>query len=142
MPGAPEVKDLRASAGVTGPRLSLRGRVLNRSSKPVDGALIEYWHTDAAGNYPPLRASTRARFNGSFRIRTVLPGHNDGDRARHIHFVLSHSDHPQLVTRIYFRGDENMEEAPWPELAITLEEALREGERQYFGNLQFVLSSP
>ena len=65
--------------------------------------------------------------------------HNRGYRARHIHFVISHPDHPLLVTRIYFLGDANLDEAPCPELAIVLEESRVEQSHVLLGNVQFVL---
>lgn len=138
-PGTPEARSLWRP-GDAGTPLHLFGLVFSTGGKPLEGALVELWHTDADGNYPPRRASLRARKNGSFAIRTVLPGHHLGYRARHIHFVVTHPDHRPLVTRIYFRGDPNMNEAPFPELAILLEEGSIEGETRLFGNVDFVLA--
>jgi protocatechuate 3,4-dioxygenase beta subunit len=137
-PGAPETRDLW-SPGMPGERLTLRGRVLDTAARAVQGALVEFWHTDAAGSYPPLRGSVRSGRDGGFVIRTVLPGHNQGYRARHVHFVITRDAAPPLVTRIYFRGDTNIDEAPWPELAITLEEANVDGQRRFLGSIEFVL---
>lgn len=138
-PGAPEVKSLWLP-GDPGKPLHLNGLVFNTRGQPIPGALVELWHTDADGNYPPLRAALRTRENGSFAIRTVLPGHHLGYRARHIHFVVTHPDHQPLVTRIYFMGDPNMDEALFPELAVLLEEGLIEGETRLFGQVDFVLA--
>ncbi len=137
-PGAPEVHSLW-QPGDPGRPLHLDGLVFASSGKPLVGALVEFWHTDADGNYPPLRAAIRTQANGSFAIRTVLPGHHLGYRARHIHFVVTHPDHQPLVTRIYFLGDPNMDEALFPELAILLEEGSIEGETRLFGSVRFVL---
>lgn len=125
--------------GQPGERLLLRGRVLNTSGVPIEEALVELWHTDAFGNYPPLRASLRTKKNGSFGISTVLPGHNGGYRARHIHFVVTHPAHQRLVTRIFFKGDENLAEAPYPELAVLLEEGRIDSQQVYFSDVEFVL---
>ena len=125
--------------GQPGERLLLRGRVINTSGVPVEEALVELWHTDAFGNYPPLRASLRTKKNGSFGISTVLPGHNGGYRARHIHFVVTHPVHQRLVTRIFFKGDENLAEAPYPELAVFLEEGRIDSQLVYFSDVEFVL---
>lgn len=138
LPGAPFVASLW-QPGQAGERLQLRGRVLSTSGVTLADALLELWHTDALGNYPPLRASRRTKKNGSFGISTVLPGHNGGYRARHIHFVVSHPTHQQLVTRIFFKGDENIEEAPYPELAVFLEEGLISGQPVLFADIEFVL---
>lgn len=137
-PGAPEARSLWRP-GDPGQPLRLRGTVLATGGEPLGGALVELWHTDAAGNYPPLRASVRTAGNGHFAIVTVLPGHNQGYRARHIHFVVSHPGHQTLVTRIYFKGDPNLDEAPWPELAILLEEGAVDGETVLYGTVEFVL---
>ena len=137
-PGAPFVKNLW-EPGQSGERLQLRGRVLNAVGAPVADAVVELWHTDALGDYPPLRASILTRQNGSFGITTVLPGHNQGYRARHIHFVITHPTHRQLITRIFFKGDENIEEAPFPELAVFLEEGYIDGQPVLYADVEFVL---
>lgn len=137
-PGAPFVTSLW-EPGQAGERLQLRGRVLNTTGLPIEDALLELWHTDALGNYPPLRASQRTRKNGSFAISTVLPGHNAGYRARHIHFVVTHPAHAQLITRIFFKGDKNIAEAPYPELAVFLEEGSIKGQPVLFADIEFVL---
>jgi len=138
-PGAPFVERLW-QPGQPGQRLHLRGRVMDTRGEPVAGALVELWHTDADGNYPPLRASLEADARGRFGIVTVLPGHNMGYRARHIHFVVSHDAYRQLVTRIYFKGDVNMDEAPYPELAVFVEESEVDGQLMLFAEVEFVLA--
>lgn len=137
-PGAPELKSLWQPDDPGRP-LNLSATVLSTSGEPIAGALVELWHTNSAGDYPPLRASRRTGENGRFAITTVLPGHNQGYRARHVHFVFSHPKHETLVTRIYFKGDPNIDEAPWPQFAIFLEESTFEGRDVLFGNVQFVL---
>lgn len=137
-PGAPETGSIW-QPGDPGKPLYLEGMVLSTRGTPVEAALVEIWHTDSEGSYPPLRAAIRTRANGRFAVRTVLPGHHLGYRARHIHFVVTHPDHQPLVTRIYFMGDRNIEEAPYPELAIVLEEASIDGETRLLGNVEFVL---
>lgn len=136
--GAPVAKSLW-QPGQPGQRLQLRGRVLNTRGEAVAGALIELWHTDAFGNYPPLRASLESGRGGAFGITTVLPGHHMGYRARHIHFVITHPDHRRLITRIFFEGDENIDEAPWPELAVFVEESEVGGAPALHADLEFVL---
>ncbi len=139
-PGAPPVASLW-QPGEPGQRLQLKGRVLDTAGAPVADALVELWHTDAAGNYPPLRASRRTDTRGGFGITTVLPGHHLGYRARHIHFAVTHPAHPQLITRIYFKGDVNMDEAPFPELAVFVEESELDGRSVLFADIQFVLAN-
>ena len=114
---------------------------MTTSGRPLAGTLVELWHTNAAGEYPPLRASRRTSGRGEFTIQTVLPGHNRGYRARHIHFLISHPQFDRLVTRIYFKGDENMDEAPWPELAIVPERGELNGHKAWFATVEFILGS-
>lgn len=137
-PGAPETTSLWQPTQAGTP-LVLHGTVLNTSGLPLADTLVELWHTNAAGDYPPLRASLHTGSDGSFRILTVLPGHNRGYRARHIHFVVTHPDYRRLVTRIYFKGDPNMSEAPFPQLAVVLEEAQVDGELRLYASPEFVL---
>ncbi|MEM7406606.1 MAG: hypothetical protein AAF458_15015 [Pseudomonadota bacterium] len=138
IPGAPNIQN-HWKPGSSEVPLGLRGRVLRTDGAPVASALVEYWHTNGAGDYPPLRGSVATRRDGSFVIRTVYPGHNQGYRARHIHFVISHPSQRQLITRIYFKNDSRFAEADWPELAILLEEARADGQFRLFGNVTFVL---
>lgn len=138
-PGAPELKSLW-QPGDPGTPLFLHGHVLGPDGAPIADALVELWHTNAAGEYPPLRTGLRTDSDGSFRLRTVLPGHNGGYRARHIHFVITHIGHERLVTRIYFKGDPNMEEAPYPQLAVVLEQAKVDNSIRLYASPQFVLA--
>ena len=137
-PGAPFARRLWQK-GQPGQSLQLRGRVLNTTGAPVAEALVELWHTDALGQYPPLRASLKTNAKGAFGIATLMPGHHMGYRARHIHFVISHPGHRRLVTRIFFKGDINIDEAPFPELAVFLEQSEIAGESRYFAEVEFVL---
>lgn len=139
-PGAPFVERLWQPGG-DGRRLRLAGRVLDTAGAPVADALVELWHTDAGGNYPPLRASRKTGARGAFGITTVLPGHHLGYRARHIHFVITHPAYRRLVTRIFFKGDVNLAEAPFPELAVFVEESERGGQSMLFAEVEFVLAA-
>ncbi|MDX1435002.1 MAG: hypothetical protein R3286_21345, partial [Gammaproteobacteria bacterium] len=147
-PGAPETADLWRE-GDRGERLALRGRVLDRDGRPVAGALVELWHADAAGgvNESRFRAAQRTTDVGRFGIRTVLPGHiemardNAVFRARHIHIRVTHPDHPELVSLIFFRGDERLEGTPYPELAISLERARLETGEVLVGGVEIVLGA-
>ena len=73
------------------------------NDKPVAGAKIEIWHTDASGNYHPagngpitgykpedvaLRGFVTTDATGAYTFNTVYPGEYTG-RTRHIHFKIS-----------------------------------------------------
>ena len=127
-PEAPNTGDLWRE-GDQGERLSLQGRVMDRRGQPVADALVELWHADAVGSVDETRyrAAQRTRADGRFGIKTVLPGHIEMARdnavfaPRHIHIVVSHSEHPRLISLIFFKGDERLRFSPYPELAVPLE---------------------
>ena len=129
LPGAPGETNLWRD-GDEGARLYLEGRLLTRDSTPIEGALVELWHADAFGGVDERRYRTAQLTgeDGSFRVKTVLPGYIP--RAvdypvfapRHIHIAVTHDDHPQLISLIYFKGDDRLEwGTPHRELAIALE---------------------
>ncbi len=145
-PGAPAATDLWQE-GDPGRRLQLRGRVLDTRGAPVAGALVELWHADGTGSVDETRyrSALRTAADGSFGVRTVLPGHielaryNDVWGARHIHLQITHPAHPRLVSLVYFKGDERLPGTPYPELAIALEEARVGEETLLFGQIEIVL---
>lgn len=148
-PGAPETADLWRE-GDEGERLKLSGRVLNRQGQPVAGALVELWHADTTGSVDETRyrSAQRTTADGRFGIRTVLPGHiemaryNSTFAPRHIHIRVTHPDYPQLISLIFFQGDERLDGSPYPELAIPLEK-VRVGSGEVFvAGVEIVLGAP
>lgn len=113
-----------AHAAVEGTAISVTGAVLDGRGEAVPDALLEFWQADAAGRYhsaddrrvsPPAspqfmgfaRCATAA--DGSYQLRTILPGPVPGPRglpqAPHIAVgVLGRGLLKRLVTRIYFEG--------------------------------------
>jgi protocatechuate 3,4-dioxygenase beta subunit len=148
LPGAPVTADLWRD-GDQGERLRLQGRVLDRRGRRVTGALVELWHADATGGVDETRyrAAQRTRADGRFGIRTVLPGHIEMARynsvfaPRHIHIVVTHPDHPRLVSLIFFRGDERLDGSPYPELAIPLEKVVVQGGEVLVGDVEIILGA-
>ena len=109
-----------------GERITVSGRILEESGRPVRGALVEIWQANAAGRYvhvndrhdAPLdpnfhgagRCLTGA--NGEYRFTTIRPGaypwknHANAWRPAHIHFSLfGNAFAARLVTQMYFPGD-------------------------------------
>jgi protocatechuate 3,4-dioxygenase beta subunit len=96
----------------------LTGRVLDRSGKPISGALVEIWQCDANGRYhhPGDRNSapedlafqgygqTASSADGGYRFRTIKPVPYPG-RTAHIHFKISGTGIPALVTQMYVAGE-------------------------------------
>ncbi len=148
-PGAPETADLWRE-GDEGERLKLSGRVLNRQGQPVAGALVELWHADTTGSVDETRyrSAQRTTADGRFGIRTVLPGHiemaryNSTFAPRHIHIRVTHPDYPQLISLIFFQGDERLDGSPYPELAIPLEKVRTGSGEVFVAGVEIVLGAP
>ena len=109
-----------------GPRIVVHGRVLDENARPVPGALVEVWQTNAGGRYRHRKESYLAPLDpnfggcgrcltddeGWYRFRTIQPGAypwpngpNDW-RPAHIHFsVFGHGFAQRLITQMYFEGD-------------------------------------
>lgn len=140
-PGAPATGELWMP-GDPGERLVLRVRVLNTNRAPVENAFVELWHADSMGmvHEARYRAGLYSGKDGSFEVSTVLPGYIWGPR--HIHFVVTHPDYAQLITRIFFKRDPVVAESGHPDLAIFLEDSLVKGEPILFGHVELVLAVP
>ncbi len=76
------------------------------SCVPVAGALLDFWHADADGEYDldgfRLRGHQFTDGEGHFSLETVMPGLYPG-RTRHIHVKVQAPGGPILTTQLYFR---------------------------------------
>jgi protocatechuate 3,4-dioxygenase beta subunit len=109
-----------------GERIIVTGRVLDSGGRPVPGALVEIWQTNAAGRYTHLRDQHPAPLDpnftgagrcltdadGRYRFVTIKPGaypwrnHHNAWRPAHIHFsVFGTAFTQRLITQMYFPGD-------------------------------------
>jgi protocatechuate 3,4-dioxygenase, beta subunit len=109
-----------------GERILVHGRVIDEDGRPVRGALVEVWQSNAAGRYrhdvdqhpapldPNFSGAGRclADDDGRFRFVSVKPGaypwanHDNAWRPAHIHFSIFGGMFTQrLVTQMYFPGD-------------------------------------
>ncbi len=130
LPDAPEIDSLWRE-GDKGKRLLLQGRVITPKGQPIENALVELWHADALGGVDEsrYRTSQRTKPDGSFGVKTVLPGHIEMARdnaifaPRHVHVSVRHPDFERLISLIFFKGDERLAGSPYPELAIPVEQA-------------------
>ncbi len=115
-------QDDLASAGVSGERVTIAGRMLDGDGKPVPDGLIETWQANAQGRYAHpednQNKSLEAAFmgygrimtdhNGKFQFTTIKPGQVPGPdgktpQAPHIAVsVFARGLGRRLVTRIYF----------------------------------------
>ena len=99
-----------APAGVSGERVSLRGRVLDGDGRPVNDGVVEIWQANAQGKYAhpedaqdkPVEAGFRGfgrsmtRDDGGYRFATIKPGPVPGPRGT--------MQAPHLVVTVFMRG--------------------------------------
>jgi protocatechuate 3,4-dioxygenase beta subunit len=103
-PDSPERTSL-LDPGVEGTELVVAGTVLATDCTPIAGALLDFWHSDASGEYDNegyrLRGHQFADAQGRYRLETIEPGLYTG-RTRHIHVKAQAPDGPILTTQLYF----------------------------------------
>ena len=126
--------------GDMGEPLFIRARVLNTCGIPVAGAQIRIVHANWYGDHEPdrWRAELASDDRGSFNLVTVFPGYTGG-LPRHMHFIIDHPDHRQLVTRLFFKNDPSVDHSIG-DLAMVLEEVTREQGKAWLASYEFVLT--
>ncbi|OQW50333.1 MAG: hypothetical protein A4S09_00630 [Proteobacteria bacterium SG_bin7] len=100
------------------------GKVLDIDCAPVAGALVEIWQACASGKYnhknDPNAAELDPNFqywgqavtdkDGLYSFRTIIPGAYPADvgwiRPPHIHFKVAKRGYLELITQMYFAGNE------------------------------------
>jgi hydroxyquinol 1,2-dioxygenase len=118
-----------------GPEIVLYGQVTNAEGKPVTGAEIDVWQTNAEGLYDlqandpsvmDMRGRLRCDAEGRFHFRTVRPigysipmdgpvgelvrkQNRHGFRPAHIHILIAAPGYRELVTALYFAEDEHVD---------------------------------
>ena len=104
--GAPERTSL-VEPGMPGTRVLLTGFVLTTDCQPIPNAVVDFWQTDALGNYDNagfgMRGQQRTDANGMYRLETVLPGEYPG-RTAHIHVKVQAPDGPVLTSQLFIPG--------------------------------------
>ncbi len=125
--------------GDGGEPLFLRARVLNTCGEPIAGARVRVLHANEHGEHDPNRWRTHLETNveGAFEVITVLPGYTGG-LPRHIHFVITHPDHTELVTRLFFKNDP-ASDYETEDLTMVLEEIRRGDGTAWAAGYEFVL---
>jgi hydroxyquinol 1,2-dioxygenase len=123
------VHGANVSNGVAGEPLFVEGCVTSTDGRPIAGALVDIWHSDAEGFYDVQKATEsalRARFHtgtdGRFYFWSIVPCFypipNDGPvgrmlaatkrhpfRPAHIHFMIEAAGHETLITHVFRAGD-------------------------------------
>ena len=117
--------DLTQLAGQTAPAtgevIVVHGNILDTNCQPIVGAIVEIWQANHHGKYrhefddsgksdPNFQGWAQAVTNakGEYRFKTIKPGLY-GSRARHIHYKVSKRGFHELVTQLYFDGEERNE---------------------------------
>lgn len=102
-PNSPLRHDLTTDLG-GGERILLSGYVLDRSCKPVVGALIELWQADGAGRYDNeghvLRGHHFSDAHGMWWFLTIMPASYPG-RTPHYHVKVQRPSGGILTTQLY-----------------------------------------
>ena len=105
-PRSPKRKSI-VPAGAPGTRLTLTGRVLRTSGRPVANALVDWWQADARGAYDNrgyrFRGHQLTDSRGRYSLFSVVPGLYPG-RTRHIHVKVQAPRKPVLTTQLFFPG--------------------------------------
>jgi hydroxyquinol 1,2-dioxygenase len=134
--GAPSMPDgADIAAGEAGVPTFVSGRVSDVEGKPIAGAVLDVWQTDAEGFYDVqrpdlgemrLRGKFRTDAGGRYRFRTVKPVPypipTDGPvgrmldelgrhpyRPAHLHMIVSAVGHAPVATHIFVAGDPYIE---------------------------------
>ena len=108
-----------------GEKLVIVGTVYAEDCTPLAGAVLNFWQTDASGEYGPghgtddmrccyLMGSLTTDSNGRYQIITVKPAHYKGQQVpppAHIHVEVSHPQAGVPGTEIVFAGDPYLPES-------------------------------
>jgi protocatechuate 3,4-dioxygenase beta subunit len=105
-PNSPKRKSI-VHAGAAGTRLTLSGRVLTTTGRPVANALIDWWQANARGVYDNsgyrFRGHQFTDARGRYTLFTVVPGLYPG-RTKHIHVKVQAPREQVLTTQLFFPG--------------------------------------
>jgi protocatechuate 3,4-dioxygenase beta subunit len=126
--------------GFTGTPMMLTGQVLSTSCQPIAGARLEFWHTNAQGEYDNAGSTFRGQqftdAEGRYQLETIAPGIYPG-RTRHIHVRIKSpnqpTDQPALTTQLYF-PDEPLNEGDFlyqPELLMAVQNSGDRSQAQF-----------
>ncbi len=133
-PNAP-LRDNLLTDKATGEILDLRGTIYDtHGKKPLNNTLVEIWHANEKGEYDNtspdynFRAAARTGKDGKYSFKTILPppyvADLDSFRPAHIHFRISHGSKQDLITQIYFEGDEHLKTDPSTKMPQTMSRIL------------------
>ena len=86
----------------------------------IPNAVMDFWQADEHGAYDNEGFKFRGKIitdeNGVYNLETIIPGkYLNGSQYRpsHIHLKVQADGYDELVTQIYFEGDEEISIDPW-----------------------------
>lgn len=114
-----DLTQITGQAGkATGEVIVVQGKVVDGACKPIAGAIVEIWQANHHGKYrhefddegqsdPNFQGWAQAVTNtkGEYRFKTIIPGLY-GRRTRHIHYKVGKRGYHELITQLYFEGEE------------------------------------
>ncbi|HEY2509114.1 MAG TPA: dioxygenase [Streptosporangiaceae bacterium] len=90
------------------PEIVLTGRVLNQFGRPVPGAVVNVWSSDAVGNYDMLgyryTGYVLTDGEGRYEVTTIIPGCYEPRDAKHLHVKVQGLSSP-VTTQLYIEGE-------------------------------------
>jgi protocatechuate 3,4-dioxygenase beta subunit len=135
-PNSPERASL-LEEGLPGTKLVVTGYVYSTDCRPIEGALLDFWHADDSGEYDNvgyrLRGHQFTDEAGRYDLTTIVPGIYTG-RTRHIHVKVQAPNEPVLTTQLYFPDEPgNASDGIFdPSLVIDMEEDGDDGKLGFF----------
>lgn len=150
--GAPFRSNL-IEGGIAGAPLVITGRVLSLDCRsPLTDAVLDIWQADGDGHYDNdgtfgaagamrLRGKVRAAANGSFSVRSVLPGRYLNGRTyrpSHVHVKVTATGHLPLTTQLYFPDDPYNDGDPFIHRSLIMD--VSRGPSGAMGHFDFVLT--
>jgi protocatechuate 3,4-dioxygenase beta subunit len=107
----------------TGRVVEIHGTVRSAEGLPLANALVHVWQANHHGRYahaadrnpapldPHFQGYARLQTDasGGYRVRTIVPGAYPAgrrwSRPPHVHFKVSHPEHRELTTQMYFADE-------------------------------------
>ncbi len=103
-PNSPERTSLLETR-MQGVYMLVSDQVLRTDCQPIAGALVDFWHADANGEYDNfgyrLRGHQFTDADGRYKLETIMPGLYPG-RTRHFHVKVQRPNGAVLTTQLYF----------------------------------------
>ena len=118
--GAPETNSI-IPEDYEGEKLFLSGKLSSIDcDMEISNAVMDFWQADEHGDYDNVGFKFRGKIitdeNGNYNLETIVPGkYLNGSQYRpsHIHLKVQAEGYDELVTQIYFQGDESISADPW-----------------------------